>query len=366
MTPEDRAWEVVRRAFEEREPRPRTRRVRNRLLLALVVLAMAVAGAVSTPSGQAVFQRVREAVGVRHAATELAALPARGRLLVVGPSGTWVVAADGAKRRLGAWTAAAWSPHGLFVVAADRSRVAALTPEGSVRWTLPRADADGLAWEGSRTDTRIAYLAGGELRVVAGDGTGDRVLDAHPLRVAPAWRPGARHVLAYAQPGGGIVLRAVDTGRIVWERRLPFVPAALAWSSDGRLLVASSAHRLAVLDGRRGTVRSTSAPGGALARATFRPGTHELAVTVREAGRSEVRLVDAVRPGRARLLFGGPGRFGGDAWSPDGRWLLLSWPTADQWLFVTAGPRPRVRAVAGVARQFGGGTVPAGHWCCTP
>jgi hypothetical protein len=41
----------------------------------------------------------------------------------------------------------------------------------------------------------------------------------------------------------------------------------------------------------------------------------------------------------------------GLVWSPDGRWLLTSLPSADQWIFV--GKR-RVLAVSHIARQFGG------------
>ena len=39
-----------------------------------------------------------------------------------------------------------------------------------------------------RTDTRIAYLSGGELRVVGGDGKGDRLLDNRAARSAPSWK----------------------------------------------------------------------------------------------------------------------------------------------------------------------------------
>ena len=65
MTPEDRAWEVVRRAFEERTPSRAAHRPSGRLLLATVSVAAAaaVAVAVITPPGHAVLERVRRAVG---------------------------------------------------------------------------------------------------------------------------------------------------------------------------------------------------------------------------------------------------------------------------------------------------------------
>jgi len=60
------------------------------------------------------------------------------------------------------------------------------------------------------------------------------------------------------------------------------------------------------------------------------------------------------------------GAFSSLEWSPDGRWLLLAWPAADQWLFVSPA---RVLPVSGIARAFAGGAGPAafpslGGWCC--
>jgi hypothetical protein len=373
VSPEDRAWEIVRRAFEERDPHPRRTSTRNRLVGAAVVAAVAVGAAVVSPAGHAVFERVRQAVGVEHAAPALAALPARGRLLVLAPGhgGTWIVDADGAKRRIGFWNDASWSPHGLYVVAGRHDRLVTLDPKGRVAWTLARRGVKWPVWEGTRTDTRIAYFAGGRLRVVAGDGTDDHVLDPHPLEVSGAWRPGGSHVLAYAA-GGDAILRRVDSGQIVWRRRLGFVPTQLDWSTGGALLAVASPHRVVVLDAGGHPVRTVSSLGGTIRSVAFRPGTGQLAVTVRRGTRSEVRLVDISHPGRSRLLFAGPGLFGDTVWSPNGIWLLIDWPTANQWLFVSAAGSPRVRAVANIDEQFprpdrvGAPLELAGRWCCPP
>jgi hypothetical protein len=77
--------------------------------------------------------------------------------------------------------------------------------------------------------------------------------------------------------------------------------------------------------------------------------------------------VDVDRPGAAPLLFAGPGAFGDVAWSPDGTWLLVNWPAANQWVFLRGS---RARAVANIRQQFprGDGLGPmlqlAGRWCC--
>ena len=95
-----------------------------------------------------------------------------------------------------------------------------------------------------------------------------------------------------------------------------------------------------------------------VALAAFRPGTHAVAEIRTLGGTSEVVL------GR-RVLFRGTGEFRQLAWSPDGRWLLVTWPTADQWIFVRVAGRRRIVAVSAITRQFGGGAFPSvAGWCC--
>ena len=217
-TAEERTWETVRRAYEERPPRRRPEHRRLVALATLVALGSVVTAAVLSAPGRAVFERVREAVGVEHAAPALFSLPANGRLLVVsaGEGGVWIVDSDGLKRRIGTYEDAAWSPHGLYLVATRPDELAALGPDGRVRWSLARPGVRYPPWEGTRTDTRIAYVTDSGLRVVAGDGTGDRLVDRSGAGV-PARRgipPGS--TLAYYS-GGAIVLRRT-TGPVVWRR----------------------------------------------------------------------------------------------------------------------------------------------------
>jgi hypothetical protein len=369
VTPEERAWEVVRRAFEEREPR-RAQRVPLVGALAAAIAA-AVVVAVLSPPGHAVFEKVREAVGVEHASPALLSLPAPGKLLVLSAEhgGTWVVDADGARRRLGAWDYASWSPHGRYVIAADAQGLTALDPEGRVHWTLPRNDVSSPAWEGTNVDTRIAYIAASGLRVVAGDGSGDRLLDPYAADEPPAWDPARLHTLAY-ETGGAVVLRQADARELLWRTNVPAY-GKLVWSTDGQRLAVVGTRRITVLDGRGRRMRWVGSLSGELLDAAFRPGTHELAVQARferPAGRrSEVKLVDVDHPGHARLLFAGPGVFGDLAWSPNGRWLLIDWPTANQWVFLHGA---RVHAVANVAQQFPRPDHLGPHfqldsrWCC--
>jgi hypothetical protein len=367
VTPEDKAWEVVKRAYEERSPTPRTRRTRPALAATALAVA-AVAVAALSPSGKAVFKSVRQAVGIEHAQPALFSLPAPGRLLVVSADdgGTWLVKADGFMRKLGPYTDAEWSPHGLYVIATERDELVAFDPDGGVRWKLARHDPSWPRWEGTMTDTRIAYVAASGLRVVAGDGTGDHLLDAYAGDVPPAWDPARLHTVAYYS-GGAIVLRRAD-GPLVWRASIKVIPSDLEWSTDGRYLAVVSPKQIVVID-RRGRVhRTISMLGAELRQAAFKPRTHDVAVVVRAAGRSEVRIVDIDRPGHARLLFAGPGTFGDVEWSPSGDWLLVNWPDANQWVFIKG---KQVRAVANIRQQFAraDGLGPmlelSGRWCCS-
>jgi WD40 repeat protein len=368
MTPEDRAWEVVRRAFAERAPSaaPPRRATTRRIAAGLAVAALAavVAAAVSPP-GRAVFHRVRQAVGVEHADPALFSLPAAGRLLVVSTEhgGVWLVRADGYKRKLGSYDDASWSPHGRFVAATGDNRLVALAPDGDVRWTLARRSPSSPAWEGTDTDTRIAYGAASGLRVVAGDGTGDHLLDRFggPF----AWDPARLHTLAY-YTGGAIVLRRAD-GRVLWRRTIDVTPHDVEWSSDGRYLAVFGGNRVRVLDAAGRLRRSYSMLSADLITGAFRPGTHVLTLTVRLRARSEVRTADVGSRAPSRLVFAGPGDFGDLAWSPDGAWLLVTWPAANQWVFLRGS---RAHAVANIEQEFPrhDGLGPllqvAGRWCC--
>jgi hypothetical protein len=363
---ERRTWEVVKRAYEERSPAPR--RARKPLVPALIAAAVILGAAIATPPGHAVFQKVREAVGVQQAEPALFSLPSSGRLLVVSADhgGVWLIHDNGLKRRIGSYTDAEWSPHGLYVIATTPHQLVALDVNDGIRWTLPRR-ASWPRWEGTRVDTRIAYMTPTGLRVVAGDGTGDHVLDRYAQDVPPAWDPRRLHTVAYFS-GGAIVLRNSDSGQVVWRAPISVLPSDLVWSSDGRYLAVTSSHKVIVLTQQGRAHRTVTTLGEGFVDAAFQPRTHRLALSIRTPTGSEVRVVDVDRPGHARTLFAGPGTFGDFVWSPDGRWLLLAWPTADQWLFLHGS---RVHAVGNIKEQFPRGDHLGPvlqldqRWCCT-
>jgi WD40 repeat protein len=359
-----RAWSVVRSAFEEREPVAWPRR-HARPLLALAA-GLAVIAASFSPPGRALVQEVRERIGVERAAPALFSLPAVGRLLVVSEDGPWIVREKGAKRLLGSYRQAAWSPSGRFVVAARENELVTLEQDGDVRWSLARRKVSLARWGGNRVDTRIAYLSRSALRVVAGDGTGDRRF-ARPVEpVAPAWRPGVPHVLAFVERGGRLVVAETDSRRRLWSRRLGRV-VRLEWSSDGRLLLVQGRRFLRVFSAK-GRLRydllgREAAP---LVDVTFAPGGRSVAFVQRAANQGHVWIIPRLRPdgSAARRIFVGQGPLTDIAWSPDGRWLLAAWEEADQWVFLRTAPGGKIRAVDNVTEQFGGSSPSIAGWCC--
>jgi hypothetical protein len=314
-----------------------------------------LAAFVASPPGRAVLNSVRETVGVKKAEPALFSLPASGRLLVVSGDGPWVVQPDGSKRRVGDWTDASWSPFGRFVVGSRPNELAALEPDGSVHWTLARPRVSSPRWGGSRTDTRIAYLSGNRLHVVAGDGTGDVELcgGAAAARVAPAWRPGGEHVLAYVTAQGRVQVVNVDRCSVSWRSASFSRPRLLTWSADGTRLLLVTADRVVVF---RGGPHPVAVPVHGVIGAAFDPRGSRVAL----ARRDDVLLLD---DGRLTRAFAGAG-LSGVAWSPDGRWLLVPWRDADQWVFLRVTGARRIRAVSNVSRQFGTFPRLAG-WCCT-
>jgi hypothetical protein len=328
----------------------------------LAAAGVAVVAAFASPPGRAVLGSLRDAVGregVKDAQPALISLPAPGRLMVQSAKGPWVVHADGSRRLLGSYREASWSPHGLFIAAARPNQLLAVEPGGRVRWALARDDVRFPRWAGTRTNTQIAYLTTSRLHVVAGDGTHDVDLCGEPAaaRVAPAWRPGPGWTLAYATTRGRVYV--LDTARcsLLW-RSAPYPrPRLLQWSADGRLLVLVTDDKLVLFAGQRPTVLSMRD----ITSAEFAPTGHALAVVQR----GSVLRFDGDDPrAKPKRVFAAAGMLGQVAWSPDGRWLLATWPRADQWLFIRANGG-KLLADSHITEQFGGGTFPTlAGWCC--
>ena len=350
LAAEERARRVVVAAAAQLGPAAQRRRATPwaGAALALALIAALAVVLAATPPGDAVARWVRDLVGAGPSAAPsrpvLDRLPAAGRLLVTGPGGAWVVHRDGARRRLGPYRDAAWSPGGRFVAVTREGTLLAVEPGGRVRWALARAKTlRAPRW--SSTGFRIAYRAGGAMRVVAGDGTGDHLLVHRVAAVPAAWRPGpATTQVALVRRGGTVELWAADTPTRLWRLRAPRA-LALAWTPAGRRLVVIRRGGVTTFGARGRRERTWRVPavtGGALA-----PDGRRVALL---RGR-RLELLD-LRSGARRPAYGAPEPLASATWSPDGRLVLVAVPRTDQWLFLPVARGGRLAANSGIARQF--------------
>ncbi|MGH3024128.1 MAG: WD40 repeat domain-containing protein [Gaiellaceae bacterium] len=371
-----RAWRVVEAAYAEREELPRRRRS-LRPVLALAVVAAVVAAALSPP-GRSVGGWIQERVaGEPDAEPALVRLPGPGTLLVAAERGPWIVRPDGSKRFLGDYEDASFSPQGLFVVATAGRRVVALEPDGDPRWSLARPKSVADARWAPSPGFHVAYREGGTLRVVAGDGTSDRLLAREVAPVAPAWLPRAgRTELAYAGADGVVRVVDVESGEELLRTPRTRRIREVFWTPDGLLAVLTS-RELRVHDRRGRLLRlARVAPGHELLDAVGLGDGEVVYADFDPEARATVFVHDyCFVPGACRLIgpsqvFRGAGHLQDLALSPDGRWLLAGWPEADQLLFLRLPGVGKIVAVDDVRREFDPGGTARGAfprlagWCC--
>jgi dipeptidyl aminopeptidase/acylaminoacyl peptidase len=377
---ERRGLEVMEQAFEQRR-RPQ-RNALPRLALALAIAAL-LAALLLSPAGASVRDWVGDVFtgGMPDAEPGLTEIPGGGRLLVQAPAGPWVVQPDGSRRLLGNYGEATWSPRGLFVAAAAGRTLSAVEPNGTPRWSLSsEAAVSDPRW--SPSGFQVAYRSGDQLRIVAADGSDDRLLDPSVGPVAPAWAPWGPGLIAYVDAGGRLRIARTDSGEDAGSAPASPGIANLEWAAGGSTLLESSPSSLRVrkltvnklaTELEIGMAREIGLPASVTIReAALSPGGDTVAALLapRSTGppRSLVVLID-IRGGSPRRLLSTPGRLAELAWSPDASRLLISWPDADQWLFVPTDGRGRVRAIGEISGQFTpgrrGSVLPRIEgWCC--
>ena len=358
-----RSWSVVEAALGERSPSAPRRRMPMRLVLVGALICLALATALS-PAGAWIGDRFEKKEPAR-GKPAFAALPPGGSVLAITRTGAYAVRPDdGGSRNLGAVSEVGWSPHGLHAVGVDGRRLVAVTPAGTTKWTLVRPrPLHHPAWS-LGDGFFVAYLetvrSGATLRVVNGKGdpATNRLLRRRAAPVTPAWRPGRGYVLTYATASGAIETVDVITGSTLWRARVGAPVRDLAWTRRGRRLVALSSHAVTVMDPQGRVLRTLRLPGVGRELA-LHPSGRSAAVVVGGGA----RLLDVpLGGGPAKVLF--QGSVDGVAGSQNGRWLLVGWRGARQWLLL--GPHGRIRPLHGVTTALGAkeGFPRVAGWCC--
>jgi hypothetical protein len=360
---ERRAWHVVRAAHAARVPARGAHRAR-RLGLAAAAAAVALGALVLTPAGAKMGDWIGEMVDPPDATSvSLGPLPAKGRMLVVADSGAWIVQDDGARRRLGSFRDATWSPGGLFVAAARGHELVALEPDGDERWarpapgrvSVPRWSPDGY---------RIAYRSGRDLWIVTGDNDSRWRLARGVRSTPPAWKPVPEplpQVVAFAAGGRVRIVEADAPGRTLGATPPGPPPREIWWADAGRRLVTVASRGVRVHDSRGRLLRTIALPRGRVsAGSAIAPDGRRLAIIARRPAdrSSELLLMRLDRRARPRDLLSALGSFEGLTWSIDGRLLVLGLPDSGQWYFVRPRRSGGLESVAGVRRRFTGGVEP--------
>ena len=132
-------------------------------------------------------------------------------------------------------TAAALSPHALFVAAGIGQSLVAMAPNGRRAWSHPTGGrVVGIAW--APLGNRIAYVVRTAkrlvLHVIWGNGTNDSVIDRSVRAVRPSWR-GNSLAFAYVGAGGrAIVYDVAHQSRQLVPVHAPVTGVAFAPTGD--------------------------------------------------------------------------------------------------------------------------------------
>jgi WD40-like Beta Propeller Repeat len=356
---ERRAWHVVSAAHAAHAPAPPRRRG---LTLALAVAAaLAAATLALTPAGARVGDWIDDVVSPAPTPRASLALPAPGRLLVVGDGSAWVVAQDGARRRLGAFGDATWSPGGLFVAAARGHELVAVEPDGDPHWVRPAPGRVGSPrW--SPDGYRVAYRSGSDLRVAIGDNADDWLLARDAAITPPVWKPlpaPNEQVLAFASRGRVRIVE-VDTRHLLGITPPEPQPREIWWAGGGRRLVTVTDDSVRIHSAGGRLLRTIDLPPGSVAAGSaLAPGGRRLAVITSEPdSRSRLLLVRLDRAAPPRRLLDSRSAFEGLTWSTDGSVIVVGRPQADQWLFVPPTDSAGLESVQGIREKFDGGAEP--------
>ena len=248
-------------------------------------------------------RRPLRARGPGRGAARFAALPKGGPVLAISRSGRLRGPARRSSRRLGSFSQAGWSPRGLHVVGVEGRRLVAVTPAGTMKWTLARPRARARPGLEHRRRLRGGVPRGrdaarGRRERRSGDGPrGGRRAAA----VTPAWRPHSDRVLTYAR-------------RAARSRRSTSSAAACSGARPARLRRDAHARSpgLPRRPARRTLVTLRHGPGSTRSRPPHdrAPGRRSRARAApvrpeRDGRRAANSVLEILPDGRARVLFQG-------------------------------------------------------------
>lgn len=215
------------------------------VLLALAAGALAAAGALHVSFGHV---RHRSASGP---APQLRVPAGAHGIAAVVDGKLWLTTSGGLRLQGLPVSAAALSPHALYVAAGIGDSLVAMAPSGRRAWSRQtRGRIAAIAW--APDGLRIAYVVasghGFQLRVIEGNGHNDALVDAAVRPVTPSWRADSLAV-AYVAAGGKPVVYSLGHR----SRHLVAGPPArdatrLAFAPRGSALAIGTRHGFLLAD----------------------------------------------------------------------------------------------------------------------
>ncbi|HZD87936.1 MAG TPA: hypothetical protein VE088_08020 [Gaiellaceae bacterium] len=155
-------------------------------------------------------------------------------------------------------TAAALSPHALYVAAGIGDSLVAMKPDGRHAWShAAGGKVVAIAW--APDGLRIAYVVKGEsglvLRTIWGNGTHDSVVDRAVRRVTPSWRADSL-AFAYVGAGGRAIVHDVFHQKSMVVPGSSAAVSQVAFAPAGsRLSTGAGGKAVGWLDGAAAVVR---------------------------------------------------------------------------------------------------------------
>ena len=268
-------------------------------LLAVAAGALAAVGALHVSFGQTKDQAERN----QSSAQAQLAVPAGAHGIAATVGGRlWLTTSNGLRLQGLPVSAAALSPHALYVAVGVGNSLVAMAPDGRRAWSYPAAGrVASIAW--APDGLRIAYVVNvnGRFRLYAieGNGRGNQLLDAAVRSTRPAWRADSLAIAYVAAGGRPVVYDFARASHTVIPSADARNAIFLAFASRGRELAVATANRVVWW---RAAGQTSSASFGAAAVAGLGWIGDDLAVALNRTTASHTSLVRLFRVGHARGL----------------------------------------------------------------
>ena len=203
------AEEALHRALQELRPVPPPRRgLRTAALAFAAMVVLLVIAAGSLAAAGALHVTFGAKTKPRPPVTQLTLPRGANGIAAIVDGRLSVVIKGGFRLQERSATAAALSPHALYIAAGIRNSLVAMAPNGRLAWSHPAGGkVVAIAWRPDGLEIAYVVRSGHRLalHVIYGNGRKDTVIDRSVRAVRPSWRADSLS-LAYVGAGGKAIV----------------------------------------------------------------------------------------------------------------------------------------------------------------